>query len=138
MLLKGNWLKNQSEYMQILTGEAFLILLKCEQVLLTERVLIQIKIEAIRMLQQWSADILEIWTEVYTMALSEIVKLNRKQPVAELESLFLECKQTVQKMSDRNQTIKVRLKAASLVGQLAKYDSLGDPERFKSFFLQKL
>ena len=115
-----------------------MILLKCEQVLLTERVLIQIKIEAIRMLQQWSADILEIWTEVYTMAFSEIVKLNRKQPVAELESLFLECKQTVQKMSDRNQTIKVRLKAASLVGQLAKYDSLGDPERFKSFFLQKL
>lgn len=41
-------------------------------------------------------------------------------------------------MSDRNQTIKVRIKAASLVGQLAKYDSLGDPERFRQFFLSKL
>ena len=41
-------------------------------------------------------------------------------------------------MSERNQTIKVRIKAASLVGQLAKFNSLGDPELFQSLFLQKL
>lgn len=41
----------QSEYMQILTGEAFLSLLKAaDQVQLTERVLMQIKEQAIAML----------------------------------------------------------------------------------------
>ena len=99
----------------------------------------QVKAESINMLQQWSADILEIWTEVYTLTLAALTKLEKRSgDTKDLESTYLECKQTVQKMSDRNQTIKVRIKAASLVGQLAKYDSIGDPERFRQFFLQKL
>ena len=60
--------------MQILTGEAFLALLKSDEVNLTEKVLLQVKAEAIHMLQQWSADILEIWTEVYTLALAALTK----------------------------------------------------------------
>ncbi len=41
-----------------------------------------------------------------------------------------ECVRIVQRMPDRNQTIKVRIKADSLLGFLAKYHSVGDPERF--------
>lgn len=39
-------------------------------------------------------------------------------------------------MMDRNQTIKVRIKAASLLGFLAKYNSLGKSEHFENFFIQ--
>lgn len=89
----------QSEYMQILTGEAFLSLLKAaDQVQLTERVLMQIKEQAIAMLQQWSADILEIWAEVYSLTLAGLTKLKRKQTggdLKELEPAYLECKQMV-------------------------------------------
>ena len=93
------------------------------------------------MLSQWSADILEIWTEVYTLSLSALTKQRKKNSGGDpkdLEAIYLECKQTVMKMSDRNQAIKVRIKAASLVGYLAKYDSVGDPELFDQYFLQKL
>ena len=63
----------------------------------------QVKAESINMLQQWSADILEIWTEVYTLTLAALTKLKRRSgDTKDLESTYLECKQTVQKMSDRN------------------------------------
>jgi hypothetical protein len=38
-------------------------------------------------------------------------------------------------MGDRNQTTKVRIKSAVLLGFLAKYDSLGSPELFEKYFL---
>jgi hypothetical protein len=38
-------------------------------------------------------------------------------------------------MSDCNQAIKVRIKAASLLGYIAKYNSLGDKELFQVYFL---
>ena len=41
-------------------------------------------------------------------------------------------------MGDRNQTIKVRIKAAVLLGFLAKYDSLGSPELYEQYFLSDL
>ena len=37
-------------------------------------------------------------------------------------------------MSDRNQPIKVRIKGASLIGFIAKYDSLGSSDIYKNFF----
>ena len=109
----------------------------------TKSVLFKIKDQSLVMLQQWSADILEIWAEVYSLSLARITQLEKQNQklqgdLSDLDPLFQECKQIVQKMSDRNQTIKVRIKAASLVGQLAKFDSLGSPETFRSFFLAKL
>lgn len=52
-----------------------------------------IKDECIKMLQQWSADILEIWTEVYTLTLSALTKLKRRSDnLKDLEPIYLECK----------------------------------------------
>jgi len=41
-------------------------------------------------------------------------------------------------MIDRNQMIKVRIKAASLLGLLAQYNSLGEVELYERLFLGKL
>ena len=38
-------------------------------------------------------------------------------------------------MTDRNQTIKTRVKAASLLGFIAKYNSLSSPEIFEQTFI---
>ena len=38
-------------------------------------------------------------------------------------------------MTDRNQTIKTRVKAASLLGLLAKYDSLASAQIFEQTFM---
>ena len=59
------------------------------------------------MLNNWNADMLEIWIEVYAIVISKIIKkksLNTK--------VLEECRNKVANMSDRNQTIKVRIKVA--------------------------
>ena len=82
------------------------------------------------MLQLWSSDILEIWTEVYALAIA--------RKTSTIGSMDLdECKQTVLKMAERNQAMKVRVKSANLLGFLAKYNSLGSPELYKKSFLGK-
>jgi hypothetical protein len=50
------------------------------------------------MLSQWSADILEIWTEVYALVLSKIVARNLESSKDDIE----ECKKTVYAMMDKN------------------------------------
>ena len=58
---------------------------------------------------------------------------------AEINNLREECKREVLRISDRNQSMKVRVKAAGLIGQLAKHRSLGsDPLFFKINFVQKI
>ena len=88
----------------------------------------ELKKEAIVMLGQWSADILEIWTEVYALTLAKIVE--KVGNCSEADGHIDECVRIVQRMTDRNQTIKVRIKAASLLGFLAKFNSLGNAEKF--------
>ena len=46
-----------------------------------------------------------------------------------------DCKKIVFRMNDRNQSIKVRIKAATLLGFVAKYNSLGSGAVFEEFFL---
>lgn len=41
-------------------------------------------------------------------------------------------------MSEGNQPIKVRIKAASMLGQVALFDALGDSNMYLSFFQGKL
>lgn len=60
--------------------------------------LVQIKNESLKMLSCWSADILEIWTEVYAMVLSQIVTRNLD---SNKDDIF-ECKKTVYTMMDKN------------------------------------
>ena len=84
------------------------------------------------MLAEWSADILEIWTEVYAIVLSQIQKKTDKG-----DKYNNSCRKTVVKMSDRNQAIKVRIRVAGLVGFLAKYDSMGSADKYKQFFLSE-
>lgn len=38
-------------------------------------------------------------------------------------------------MAERNQSIKVRIKAANLLGLVAKHNSLGSSESFKNYFI---
>jgi len=40
-------------------------------------------------------------------------------------------------MGDRNQAIKVRIKAALLLGFLAKYNSMGCPKIYEEHFLHE-
>lgn len=75
------------------------------------------------MLNNWNNDMLEIWIEVYSIVISKIV---RKKDVTNNFNILDACKQKVATMSDRNQTIKVRIKVAQFVGLLAKYESFGD------------
>lgn len=75
------------------------------------------------MLKNWNNDMLEIWIEVYSIVISKIV---RKKDVTNNFNILDACKQKVATMSDRNQTIKVRIKVAQFVGLLAKYESFGD------------
>lgn len=51
------------------------------------------------------------------------------------ERLFEESKKKVNAMADRTQSVKVRVKAANLLGFLAKYDSMGSAVTFKHFFI---
>ena len=82
------------------------------------------------MLQQWSTDILDIWTEVYALVLAKLIK----DDVDKLNNQD-ECRKTVAKMADRNQSIKVRTKVASLLGFLEKYESLGTSDLYKRYFI---
>lgn len=41
-------------------------------------------------------------------------------------------------MSEGNQPIKVRIKAASMLGQVAEFDALGDSKTYLTFFQTKL
>jgi hypothetical protein len=69
-LVFDNFLGRQSEYLQILAGEAFLTLLKAEGFHFVPQFLDRLRAEAVLMLQLWSSDILEIWTEVYALAIA--------------------------------------------------------------------
>ena len=69
----GSWIESQSVYMQILVGESFIVLLKSKGFYFLDQYLIEIKSESLKMLQQWSADILEVWTEVYALVLAKLV-----------------------------------------------------------------
>ena len=79
-----------------------------------------LKDQSLQMLQQWSPDILEIWTEVYALVVSKLVKTGK-----DFAKTTEECRKTVSRMADRNQAIKVRIKVPGLIGFLAKYDSIG-------------
>ena len=81
------------------------------------------------MLNQWSSDILEVWTEVFALTLARLVKRDSDTKHC------LDCKQVTVKMNDKNQAIKVRIKGALLFGFVAKYDSLGSPDLFEEYFL---
>ena len=72
------------------------------------------------MLSLWSEDILEVWTEVYAVASGCLIKVQSKLQVQQ------ECRNTMNMMSEGNQPIKVRIKAARLLGQMAQFDSVGD------------
>ena len=54
------------------------------------------------------------------------------------QEMLSECKLLVNKMIDRNQNNKIRIKGATLIGLLVKYNSLGDPEAFNQGLLQKM
>lgn len=85
------------------------------------------------MLSLWNSDILEIWVEVYALTMSQLIKQEEfKDQVTDLKE---ECRKTVITMAERNQTIKVRIKSADLLGFIAKYDSLGCKTTFKTFFI---
>lgn len=56
--------------MQILAGEAYLILLKYKQFKFKSEFLLKLKEDSLAMIQQWSNDIIEIWIEVYAITLS--------------------------------------------------------------------
>ena len=105
------------------------------------------------MLGQWSVDILEVWIEVYARSLAQLMRrgvneqelnssMMKKEDElsgAEINNLREECKREVLRITDRNQSMKVRVKAAALIGQLAKHRSLGgDPLFFKTNFVQKI
>ena len=57
-----------------MAGESFLVLLRAQNFEILDRFLVEMKDLSLWMLQQWSADILEVWTEVYAMALAQITK----------------------------------------------------------------
>lgn len=59
--------------MQILTGEAFLTLLKAPGFVFVSKFLDLLKSQAIKMLALWNSDILEVWVEVYAITLSKLV-----------------------------------------------------------------
>lgn len=84
------------------------------------------------MLQLWSADILEIWVEVYALTLKSLVANARENEKAKLQD---ECRKKVLAMADRSQSVKVRVKASNLLGFLAEYDSLGSADIFKQYFV---
>ena len=84
------------------------------------------------MLNNWNTDMLEIWIEVYAIVISKIVN---KKGVNKSEVLD-DCKQKVTTMSDRNQTIKVRIKVAQFVGLLAKYKAFGNSTQFEIMILK--
>ena len=94
--------------MCILTGEAFLTLLKSPEFIFVEKYLDLLKIETLKILSLWNFDLLEIWVEVYALVLAKLVKLDR----GDLPSLQEECRKTLIGMAERNQAIKVRIKAA--------------------------
>jgi hypothetical protein len=56
--------------LQILAGESFLVLLRAQNFEILDRFLVEMKDLSLWMLQQWSADILEVWVEVYAMTLA--------------------------------------------------------------------
>ncbi len=84
------------------------------------------------MLAEWSTDILEIWTEVYAMVLSQLQKKTDKR-----DKYNAACRKTIVHMSDRNQAIKVRIRVAGLLGFLAKYDSMGSVDKYVQLFLSE-
>ena len=93
--------------------------------------------EAKNMLGVWSADILEIWTEVYSLSLAQLVAQS-SEDADELLRLRNDCKHQLTAMSEGNQPIKVRIKAASMLGQVAELDALGDSKTYLNFFQGKL
>ena len=64
------WLQKQSEYIQILAGEAFVTLMKDKSFKMLTKYLDLLKILSLEMLKLWSADILEIWVDVYALVVS--------------------------------------------------------------------
>ncbi len=63
---------------------------------------------------------------MYALVVSKITK-EKYGNVSNAE----DCRKTVVQMGDRNQTIKVRIKADVLLGFLAKYDSLSSTELYE-------
>ena len=117
--------------MQILSGEAFQTLLLSPDFHFKTEYLKLLKDKASEMLNQWSSDILEVWTEVFALTLAKLVKRDGDTKHC------LDCKQVTVKMNDKNQAIKVRIKGALLLGFVAKYDSLGSPDLFEEYFLSE-
>lgn len=92
-----------------------------------------LKKETLQMLSLWNTDILEIWVEIYAIIMSKLIKLEEFQEQSTV--LKEECRKAVITMAERNQAAKVRIKAANLLGLLAKYDSLGCKQTFKNYFI---
>lgn len=117
--------------MKMLVGEAFLTLLKSTQIKIQSKFLVLLEQESTKMLAEWSSDILEIWTEVYAIVLAQLNKIEKT------EKYNTACRKIVVTMSDRNQAIKVRIQVASLIGFLAKYDSIGSVDKYVQMFLSE-
>lgn len=116
------------------------LLKAAEQIIFKEDILEKLRSESSKLIRLWSSDILEIWIEVYALALAELTKLRKKQGSFDeyKQETQQECKQLVQKMIDRNQSNKIRIKGATLIGLLAKYSSIGDPEAYNTSLIPKL
>lgn len=67
----------------------------------------------------------EIWVEVYAIALKYIVERQISHDSMKTEHFREECKKVVKRMTDPKQMCKVRMKATSLIGLIAQQDSLG-------------
>ena len=59
--------------MKIIVGEAFLTLLKCDQITIELQYLVKLETISKEMLNNWNSDILEIWIEVYAIVISKLV-----------------------------------------------------------------
>jgi hypothetical protein len=85
--------------MKIIVGEAFLTLLKCNQITIELQYLIKLDTISKDMLNNWNTDMLEIWIEVYAIVISKIVN---KKNVNNQFKILDDCKNKVSTMSDRN------------------------------------
>jgi hypothetical protein len=83
-----------------LAGEAFLTLLKDKRFKLKRDYSIKLKEESLKMLSLWNQDILEIWSEVYSLALREL--MSGAEEEKEREGLVDECLKLVLRMTDLN------------------------------------
>lgn len=83
------------------------------------------------MIDQWSADVIEIWIEVYALTLKYIVSRQITSGALKTEDFREECKKIVKNMTNQKQMCKVRMKGTSLMGLIAQYDSLGSSQLYE-------